>query len=544
MMWVGVVVFTALVNYGVGEVSPWWSSAVYYRLLVDSFKDGDGDGLGDLKGLSKQISYVRALGADAIILSSLSSKNPDCSQPGIIQHTEIDQRYGNLEEFSNVLEKAKKIELKILITLPLQTISTASEWFKSSADKINGFEDWILWREGTAEEMPQLENGVDTWTWHEDRGAHFGVSGKEALLNLCSEGVAAALAAALCAWLRRGISGVLLNPDFPMEQRCGEQLLRKMVVEALNCARSFNLNTPVILADSSLSPELAAKYYSNSGVGANSVLSRSLTSPVRSNAPEIALAIYADLLYAPDDMAPTWITSIPNENRIATRHSSDMVDAINLLSLILPGSAVIQQGDELGAADTIMEWATSSTCWPSEAVPSAAPFPWDDSPNTGFTAGEPWLPFTSNYKYANAKSEFNRNHSHVGIVRIAAAMRKSPAFGPHLEIKRLGDALAILRWGTAGSLLVLTNLARDQTEAQLSRIHGLPTEMTVAASSTGSSLSTGSHVTIDKTIKLIPGETLLLAGGHRHCGGPGPVDKIANKLSEGWQKINKYFSNI
>lgn len=67
--------------------------------------------------------------------------------------------------------------------------------------------------------------------------------------------------------------------------------------------------------------------------------------------------------------------------------------------------------------------------------------------------------------------------------------------------------------------------------------------MTVAASSPGSSLAVGSHVNVEKPLKLIPGETVLLAGAHRHCGGPGPVDKITNKLSEGWQKLNKYFGN-
>lgn len=111
------------------------------------------------------------------------------------------------------------------------------------------------------------------------------------------------------------------------------------------------------------------------------------------------------------------------------------------------------------------------------------------------------------------------------------------------QIKRLGNAIAVLRWGGAGSLLIVCNMARDQTEAQLSRIHGLPTQMTVAASSGGSSLSTGSHLNTEKTLKLAPGEAILLAGPPRHCGGPGPVDRIANKLSEGWQKLNKYFSS-
>lgn len=111
-----------------------------------------------------------------------------------------------------------------------------------------------------------------------------------------------------------------------------------------------------------------------------------------------------------------------------------MVDAVNMLALILPGAAIIQQGDELGAADTLLEWVTTTECWPAKAEPSLAPFPWDDNPGAGFTSGQPWLPLATNYRYANAKTEFANELSHVGVVRVAAAMRKSPAMGPHTEV--------------------------------------------------------------------------------------------------------------
>lgn len=117
-------------------------------------------------------------------------------------------------------------------------------------------------------------------------------------------------------------------------------------------------------------------------------------------------------------------------------------------------------------------------------------------------------------------------------------------FKSSFQIKRLNGGIGVLRWGGSGSLLVVANLGRDSTELQLNKIPGLPNEVTVVISSAGSSFSTGFHISVDKTIKLIPGETVLLAGGPRHCGGPGPVDKIASKLSEGWQKLNKYFGNI
>lgn len=67
--------------------------------------------------------------------------------------------------------------------------------------------------------------------------------------------------------------------------------------------------------------------------------------------------------------------------------------------------------------------------------------------------------------------------------------------------------------------------------------------MTVASTSVRSGATVGSHILVEKTLRLVPGEAILMAGAPRHCGGPGPVDKIANKLSEGWQKINKYFGS-
>lgn len=92
--------------------------------------------------------------------------------------------------------------------------------------------------------VSQSETGIETWKWHETRKAYWGSSNNEALLNLCSESVTAALSAAQCAWLKRGVSGMLLSPDFPRDQRCGEQLLRKLVADAMSCARSSGLETP------------------------------------------------------------------------------------------------------------------------------------------------------------------------------------------------------------------------------------------------------------------------------------------------------------
>lgn len=112
-----------------------------------------------------------------------------------------------------------------------------------------------------------------------------------------------------------------------------------------------------------------------------------------------------------------------------------MVDAINLLALTLPGACIIQQGDELGSVDTLLEWMSSKeTCWPSTPTPHATPFAWDSNTTGGFTTGDPWLPMPPNFRYANAKGQFNVEGSHVGVFKMATAMRKSPANGPQFEV--------------------------------------------------------------------------------------------------------------
>lgn len=209
----------------------------------------------------------------------------------------------------------------------------------------------------------------------------------------------------------------------------------------------------MIVTDSNLDIDKASLYYE---AGAKSVLSDAFTSTVGATTPQFALNIHADILYAPYDSKPTWIvsfmklmnnlvdvylyrfyfqTSKLDKGRLTTRLGAEMVDAINLLTLVLPGAAVIQQGDELGAADAILEWKTpAEKCWPSRVAPAAAPFPWDDTVKAGFSSGEPWLPLAPNYRYANAKGQFVSDSSHSGVVRVAAAMRKSPAIGPHVEV--------------------------------------------------------------------------------------------------------------
>lgn len=90
----------------------------------------------------------------------------------------------------------------------------------------------------------KLQDKNVSWTWNERRNAYWGGASNEALLNLCLSSVVAILSSAQCAWLRRGIDGVLINPDYLLDQKCGEDLLKKLAADSLSCRRGAGLDMP------------------------------------------------------------------------------------------------------------------------------------------------------------------------------------------------------------------------------------------------------------------------------------------------------------
>lgn len=90
----------------------------------------------------------------------------------------------------------------------------------------------------------QVEAGVGSWQWHKGRSSYYGTINDEPLLNLCSEAVSAMFSDVQSTWLKRGVAGVVLNPDFGVDDDCGAQLVKKMIVAGMGCARNSNMDAP------------------------------------------------------------------------------------------------------------------------------------------------------------------------------------------------------------------------------------------------------------------------------------------------------------
>lgn len=133
----------------------WWKEAVIYQIYPRSFMDSDNDGIGDLQGIISKLDYIKDLGIDVIWLSPIyKSPNADNGYD-ISDYRDIMEDFGNMKDFDELLEKAHKIGLKIVMDLVVNHSSDEHKWFIESRKSLdNPYRDYYIWRKGKGENIP------------------------------------------------------------------------------------------------------------------------------------------------------------------------------------------------------------------------------------------------------------------------------------------------------------------------------------------------------------------------------------------------------
>lgn len=125
----------------------WWKHASFYQVYPRSFKDSDGDGIGDIKGITSKISHFKDAGVDAIWLSPIY-KSPQVDQGyDISDFKAIDEQYGTMSDFKELLDEAHELGIKVIMDFVPNHSSDQHEWFIKSENKEDGFEDYYVWRD-------------------------------------------------------------------------------------------------------------------------------------------------------------------------------------------------------------------------------------------------------------------------------------------------------------------------------------------------------------------------------------------------------------
>ncbi|KLO03941.1 glycosyl hydrolase [Schizopora paradoxa] len=160
----------------------WWKEAIVYQVYPASFCDSNGDGIGDLKGLTSKLDYLKDLGVDVVWLSPIY-KSPQVDMGyDISDYEDIDPRYGTLADWDNLVAELHRRDMKLMMDLVVNHTSDEHAWFKESrASKTNPKSDWYIWRppkyDADGNRLPpnnwrsHFQGSV--WEWDETREEYY-----------------------------------------------------------------------------------------------------------------------------------------------------------------------------------------------------------------------------------------------------------------------------------------------------------------------------------------------------------------------------------
>jgi alpha-glucosidase len=155
----------------------WWKNAVLYEIYPRSFQDSNGDGIGDLKGITQRLDYLQQLGVDAIWLTPIYPSPQVDFGYDISDYKTVDRQYGTMADFDRLIAEANKRHIRVLMDMVMNHTSDKHKWFvQSRSSRTNPYRDWYVWRDGkgqtdtdkgTAPNNWQSVFGHSAWEWDE-----------------------------------------------------------------------------------------------------------------------------------------------------------------------------------------------------------------------------------------------------------------------------------------------------------------------------------------------------------------------------------------
>ncbi|AYC99698.1 alpha-glucosidase family protein [Neorhizobium sp. NCHU2750] len=461
----------------------WWRGAVIYQIYPRSFQDSNGDGIGDMKGITARLPHVAALGADAVWISPFFPSPMKDFGYDVSNYTDVDPMFGTLSDFDGMIAEAHRLGIKVMIDLVMSHTSDQHPWFvESRSSRFNPKADWYVWTDARPDGTPPNNwlsiFGGSAWHWDPTRMQYYmhNFLTSQPDLNLHNPEVQDALLDMTRFWLKRGVDGFRLdtinfyfhdkelrdNPALAPERRNAstapavnpynfqEHLYDKNRPENLDFLKRFRavLNEfPAIAAvgevgDSQRGLEIVGEYTSGDDkmqmCYAFEFLAPDALTPSRVS--EVQKAFSAA---APEGWA-CWAFSNHDVVRHVSRWGQEVLDRdgfAKMLSAILlsqRGSVCLYQGEELGLTEADIAYADLQDPYGIQFWPEfkgrdgcRTPMPWDaQALQAGFsTAERTWLPIPVEHQLKAVSAQYGDPSSVLEQYRRFLAFRKAhPAF--------------------------------------------------------------------------------------------------------------------
>ncbi len=501
---------------------PWWRHAVTYEVYVRSFADSDGDGVGDLSGITARLPYLRDLGVDALWVTPFYTSPQHDHGYDVADYQDVDPLFGTLADADGLIACARELGLKVIVDLVPNHTSSEHPWFRAALASPPGSRERAryLFREGRGPGGQEPPNnwrsvfGGPAWTRLPDRPGEraqwylhlFDTSQPD--LDWRNPDVGDMFEEVLRFWLDRGVDGFRVDVAHGLLK---EATLRDQILtpgeEPGSGVDTTGSMVQLVHRDEPMwdQPEVHEVYRRWHRVlaeypGDRMTVAEAWTQTPESmarfvRADEMSQAFNFSWLLAPwsatafaevirstleqlaeVDAAPTWVLSNHDVARHATRYGGGAVGlarakASTLAMLALPGSAYLYQGEELGLEDVDVPpearqdpaWLRTQKQWRDGC---RVPIPWSGTaPPYGFGpgAGQPWLPQPPDWADRSVEAQEQDPDSTLAFYRAALAARREHARDAPEEVELL-DAGADLLAFRRGALTVVLNAGVDAVE--------------------------------------------------------------------------------
>lgn len=201
-----------------GMKQPWWKKSVVYQIYPKSFYDTSGNGVGDIKGITAKLDYLKELGIDVVWITPIYKSPQNDNGYDISDYFNIHEEYGTMEDFDELLEEAHSRGIKIIMDIVINHTSTENQWFiESRKSKDNEYRDFYIWKDGKEDGSEptnwQSKFGGNAWQYDEETGQYylhlFDVT--QADLNWENDKVREKLYDMMHFWLKKGVDGFRLD---------------------------------------------------------------------------------------------------------------------------------------------------------------------------------------------------------------------------------------------------------------------------------------------------------------------------------------------
>jgi len=460
LIFAGAISLMVVVNFKKDTPAPmvsWWQRSIIYHVYMPSFKDSNGDGYGDLKGITDKLDHIKEIGANSVWLSPFfSCGGIETTDMGydVIDHQEVDELFGDMKDFEALKEKASELDLYLIIDFIPNHMSDQSEQFIKSSNTSGTFSDWFIWRNGsnfgdqdylTNHQPPNnwtSQTREPAWEWNDVRKQYYLHNGLPSMpdLNLKNADVRKHLKQTLEFWLAKGVHGFrlgalnlliedesepnLIHSDIEAtielmeewtnvlkehEDKAGDHLHRLLMVELVH--------DPDRVVDGDNHYQNFTYDVVDNPFGFHTLFGDDMSPPTGIS---VAKAVKEYIDSIPEDSWPNWVIHTHDMKGRETIPEK-MRETLMIMSMTLPGTCINYYGDEIGMSrkqdisfeetqDTYAKepYANVTTYQDISRDPSRTPMQWTAAHMAGFTNGtESWLPINPESGKNNVESQKN-----------------------------------------------------------------------------------------------------------------------------------------